>query len=139
MISEISMSRRLMETYMNDYIASKLADLENSFLNCEDVEDSWKLGFCYLVEGLLLADKPTSKVNLDFLSFIEDEDFFFFFQNPWGFDSYHKPMAKLIKIWYITKNKKLLVAGSKEEKRPRGLNTLYIDIFLYYNIRHTRR
>ena len=77
MISEISMSRRLAETYMNDDVASKQADLENSFLNCENVKDSWKLGFCYLIEGLLLVDKPTSTVNLDFISFIEDEDFFF--------------------------------------------------------------
>ena len=74
---------------MNDDVAPKLTDLENSFLSCEDVEDSWKLDFCYLVEGLLLAYKPTSKVNLAFFSFIEDEEFFFF-KYPWGLDSYYK-------------------------------------------------
>ena len=62
---------------MNDDVASKLTSLENVFVSCNDVEDGWKLGLCYLVEGLLLADEPTSKVNLDFLSLVEDREFFF--------------------------------------------------------------
>ena len=57
---------------MNDDVASKLSDLEDAFLSCEDIEDCWKLDLCYLDEGLLLADEPTSKVNLNYL-------FFFFF------------------------------------------------------------
>ena len=76
-VTEISTSRRPLETYMNGNVAPKLSDLEDAFLSCEDVEDYWKLGNLYLVESLLLADKPTSKVNLDFLSFVEDEEFFF--------------------------------------------------------------
>ena len=107
-ITEMSMSRRLVETYMNGDVDMKVTDLENAFLSCEDVEDGWKLGLCYLVEGLLLADEPTSKVNLDFLSFIKDEDFFF--QYPWGLDSYYKTYASV----------NLFNIGSKEEERPRG-------------------
>ena len=106
-IIEMSMSRRLMETYMNNNIASKLTNLENAFLTCEDVEDCWKLGLCYLVESLLLADEPTSKYNLDFLSFVEDE---FFFQYPWGLNSYYKMYAGINKdvIHYKKKKKKKL-------------------------------
>ena len=63
---------------MNGDIVPKVTNLENAFVNYDDMEDSWKLDLCYLVEGLLLADEPTSKVNLDFFSFVEDEDFFFF-------------------------------------------------------------
>ena len=87
-IIEMTISRRLVETYMNNDVTSKLTDLENAFLSCEDVEDCWKLGLCYLVENLLFADEPTSKVNLDFLLFVEDEEFFF--QYPWGLDLYYK-------------------------------------------------
>ena len=78
-ITKMSSSGRLGETYMNDDVHPKLSDLEDAFLSCGDVEDCWKPSLCCLVEGLLLIDEPTSKVNLDFLSFIEDEDFFFFF------------------------------------------------------------
>ena len=72
----MSTSRRLVKTYINADVAPKLIDLENVFPSNGDVEDGWKLGFCYLVEGLLLAYELTSKVNIDFLSFVEDEDFF---------------------------------------------------------------
>ena len=58
---------------MNDNVAP--TNLENAFLSCEDVEDGQKLGFCYLVEGLLLSYEPMSKVTIDFLSFVKDEEF----------------------------------------------------------------
>ena len=60
---------------MNGDVALKLTNLENTFVSCDEVEDDSKLGLYYLVEGLLLVDEPTSKVNLDFLSFVEDEGF----------------------------------------------------------------
>ena len=74
---------------MNGDVSSKLADLEEAFLSCQDMDDYWKLSLCYLVERLLLAHEPWSTVNIDFLSFVED-DFFFFFQYPWGMNFYHK-------------------------------------------------
>ena len=58
---------------MNGDVHLKLSYLEDAFLSYKNVEDYWKLGFYYLVEGLLLADEPWSKVNIDFLSFVEDE------------------------------------------------------------------
>ena len=96
-IIEMSISRRLVETYMNGDVAPKLIDLGNAFLSCED---GWKLG----LEGLLLADEPTSKVNLDFLSFVEDAKFFFFFSNILG-DWTHitRLTLVLIKIYDIAK------------------------------------
>ena len=66
---------------MNGDIAPKLTDLENAFLSCKDVEDGCKLGLYYLVEGMLLPDEPTSKVNLNFFLFVEDEERFFFFSS----------------------------------------------------------
>ena len=78
---------------MNGDVHPKLSELEDAFLSYQDVEDCWKLDLCYLVEGLLLADESQSEVNIDFLSFVEDEEFFFFFsQYPWGLDTYHKTM-----------------------------------------------
>ena len=63
---------------MNSDVALKPSNLEYAVLTCEDVEDYWKLGLFYLVERLLLTDEPTSKVNLDFISFFKNEEFFFF-------------------------------------------------------------
>ena len=39
---------------MNGDVVPKLIDLENVFVSCGDVENGWKLDFCYLVESLLL-------------------------------------------------------------------------------------
>ena len=108
----MSSSRRFWEIYINDVVHPKLLDLEDAFLSCQDVEDCWKLGLCYLVEGLLLADESWSKVNIDFLSFVEDEEFFFY--NILGDCTLiTKLCLELIKIWYITK-KKLFGIGLKE-------------------------
>ena len=53
----MSRNRRLLEAYMNGNTYPKLSDLEDAFLYCRNVEDCWKLGLCYLVEGLLLGDE----------------------------------------------------------------------------------
>ena len=37
--------------------------------------------FAIWLKVLLLVDVPTSKVNFDFLSFVEDDEFFFFFKS----------------------------------------------------------
>ena len=73
----MSSSTRLRETYLNGVASLKLANLEEAFQSCEYVEDCWKLGLCYLVEPVLLVDAPWSKVNIDFLSYVEEEEFFF--------------------------------------------------------------
>ena len=38
-ISKISISRRLVETYMNGDVAPKVINLENALLSCQDVKD----------------------------------------------------------------------------------------------------
>ena len=103
---------------MNNDVAPKLTDLENAFVSCDDVEDGWKLDLCYLVEGLLLADEPKSKVNLVAWTHIR------------------RLTLVLIKIWYITKE----IIWSKFERRIKvhRLSTLYMDILLHYSIRHMR-
>ena len=123
--------------YLNGDVALKLTDLENAFLSCENVEDGWKLDLSYLVEGLLLADEPTSKVNLDFLSFVEDEEFFFFFNILWVWTHITILRLVLINIWYI-KKKKTIWSTKERIRKAHRLSTLYMDIFLHYSIRHMR-
>ena len=76
-LTEMSSSKRLVDDYMGVDASPKLGDFEEAFLHYMDVEDCWKLGLCYFVEAVLLADEPWSKVNIDLLSYVEDEDFFF--------------------------------------------------------------
>ena len=76
-LTEMSRSKRLQQTYLNGDASLKLGELEAAFLNYVDIEDCWKLGLCYFVEAVLLADEPWSKVNIDLLSYVEDEEFFF--------------------------------------------------------------
>ena len=43
-VTEMNSSTRLWETYLNKVASPKLADLEEAFQSCEDMEDCWKLG-----------------------------------------------------------------------------------------------
>ena len=54
----MSSSKRLLQNYLNGDVFLKLWDLEVAFLNCVDVQDCCKLGLCYIVEVVLLADEP---------------------------------------------------------------------------------
>ena len=121
-ITKMSMSRRLVKTYINDDVAPKLTDLGNAFVSCDNVEDGWKLGICYLVEGLLLADEPTSKVKLDFLSFVEDEEFFF--QYPWVLDLYYKTYTSVNKDMVHYK-RNYLEQVRKKKKGPEAKYAIY--------------
>ncbi|PON75434.1 hypothetical protein TorRG33x02_245280 [Trema orientale] len=88
-------------------------ELEAAFLNCGDTEDAWKLGLCYLVDSLLLVGESTKKIDLDILSYIENEDEFF--QFPRGHESFHKTMAGLKKdMDYYRKQYLKLVAEKKK-------------------------
>ena len=134
-ITNMSTNRRLVETYMNGDVAPKLTDLENAFLSCEDVDDGWKLSLCYWVEGLLLVDEPTSKVNLDFLSFVKDEEFFFFnIIGAWTHIT--RLMLVLIKIRYSTKE--TVWSRFKRRRKAQRLSTLYLNTFLHFSIGHMR-
>ncbi|PON50136.1 hypothetical protein TorRG33x02_315590 [Trema orientale] len=81
-------SMRLRETYLNNEANVRSGELEAAFLNCEEKEDIWKLGLCYLVDGLLMAHESSTKILMDMLSFVENEEDFFNY--PWGRRSYER-------------------------------------------------
>ena len=116
---------------MNGDVAPKLTNLETTFISYKDMEDGWKFGLCYLVESLVLVDEPTTKVN-DFLSFVEDEEFFF--QYPWGLDSYYKTYTGVNKNMLHYKRKYL----EKMQKKKKDLEAkyAYMVIFLHCSIGH---
>ncbi|PON87226.1 hypothetical protein TorRG33x02_170030 [Trema orientale] len=53
-LKSMSGSTRLRETYLNNEAMVRSGELEVAFLNCEEKEDVWKLGLCYLVDGVLM-------------------------------------------------------------------------------------
>ncbi|PON59636.1 LOW QUALITY PROTEIN: hypothetical protein PanWU01x14_158480 [Parasponia andersonii] len=73
----MSSSIRLRETYLNNAANMRSSELEAAFLNYEEKEDVWKLGLCYLVDGLLMAQESSTKIIMDMLSFVENEEDFF--------------------------------------------------------------
>ncbi|PON62407.1 Ulp1 protease family, C-terminal catalytic domain containing protein [Parasponia andersonii] len=91
----MSSSMRLRETYLNNAANVRSCELEAAFLNCEEKEDVWKLGLCYLVDGLLMAQESSTKIMMDMLSFVENEEEFFNY--PWGRRSYERTFPSLNK------------------------------------------
>ncbi|PON78353.1 hypothetical protein PanWU01x14_019910 [Parasponia andersonii] len=73
----MSSSMRLRETYLNNAANVRFGELEAAFLNCKETEDVWKLGLCYLIDGLLMAQESSTKIMMDMLSFVENEEEFF--------------------------------------------------------------
>ncbi|PON49833.1 hypothetical protein PanWU01x14_227320 [Parasponia andersonii] len=65
----MSSSMRLRETYLNNAANVRSGELEAAFLNCEEKEDVWKFGLCYLADGLLMAQESSTKIMMDMLSF----------------------------------------------------------------------
>ncbi|PON51358.1 hypothetical protein PanWU01x14_217250, partial [Parasponia andersonii] len=91
----MSSSMRLRETYLNNAAFVRSGELEAAFLNCEEKEDVWKLGLCYLVDGLLMAQESSTKIMMDMLSIVENEEEFFNY--PWGRRSYERTFPSLNK------------------------------------------
>ncbi|PON93430.1 hypothetical protein TorRG33x02_107080 [Trema orientale] len=60
-LKSMSGSTRLRETYLNNEAVVRSGELKAAFLNCEEKEDVWKLGLCYLVDGLLMAQELATK------------------------------------------------------------------------------
>ena len=114
-LKSMSASTRLRETYLNNEAMVRSGELEAAFVNCEEKEDVWKLGLCYLVDGLLMAQESGTKIQMDMLSFVENEEDFFNY--PWGRRSYERTFYSLNKDMnrqrenYINKIKK-----NKKEK-----------------------
>ncbi|PON36494.1 hypothetical protein PanWU01x14_328030 [Parasponia andersonii] len=89
----MSSSMRLRETHLNNEANVRFCELDTSFLNCEEKEDVWKLGLCYLVDGLLMAHESSTKILMDMLSFVENEEDFFNYL--WGRQSYERTFPSL--------------------------------------------
>ncbi|PON35847.1 hypothetical protein PanWU01x14_332930 [Parasponia andersonii] len=51
---------RLREIYLNNEAIVRSDELDAMFLNCEEKEDVWKLGLCYFVDELLMAQDLNS-------------------------------------------------------------------------------
>ncbi|PON65886.1 Ulp1 protease family, C-terminal catalytic domain containing protein [Parasponia andersonii] len=89
----MSSSMRLRETYLNNAANVRSGELEAAFLNCEEKEDVWKLGLYYLVDRLLMVQESSTKIMMDMLSFVENEEDFFNY--PWGRRSYERMFPSL--------------------------------------------
>lgn len=84
-------SGRLVELYFegaNRILSSKL---EEVFKACKDVEDTWKLGLCFLVDSVLYGNEPVAAIEKDLLLVVEDLDFFYNY--PWGHKSFEKTLG----------------------------------------------
>ncbi|PON78035.1 Ulp1 protease family, C-terminal catalytic domain containing protein [Parasponia andersonii] len=114
----MSSSMRLMETYLNNVTNVRSGELEAIFLNCEDKEDVWKLGLCYLVDGLLMAQESNTKIMMDMLSFVENEEDFFNY--PWGRRSYERTFPSLNKdMMHQRKNYLQKIKNNKKAKEAK--------------------
>ncbi|PON57913.1 Ulp1 protease family, C-terminal catalytic domain containing protein [Parasponia andersonii] len=126
----MSSSMRLRETYLNNKANVRSSELEAAFLNCEEKEDVRKLGFCYLVDGLLMAQESSTKILMDMLYFVENEEDFFNY--PWGRRSYERTFPSLNKdMMYQREN--YLQKMKKNKKAKEAKYTVYgFSITLQY-------
>ena len=62
---------------------------------CTNVDDLWKLGLVYFVDGVLLTHERKTSIDRNLLSLVEDEESFF--KYPWGKESYKKTFGSLKK------------------------------------------
>ena len=76
-IEEHLSDEHLLNEYFADAPKFTFGLLESRFEECEDPEDSFKLGLCYLVEGVLNAPEKAVVIWQDMLKFVMDLDFFF--------------------------------------------------------------
>ena len=76
-IEEHFSDEHLINYYFIDARKITFGVLENRFEECEDPDDSFKLGVCYLVEGVLNAPEKAVVIWQDMLKFVIDLDFFF--------------------------------------------------------------
>lgn len=123
-------SMRLRETYLNNEANVRSGELEAAFVNCEEKEDVWKLGLCYLVDGLLMAQESSTKILMDMLSFVENEEDFFNY--PWGRRSYERTFHSLNKDM-MHQRENYLLKMKKNKKAKEAQYTVYgFSIALQY-------
>ncbi|BBG99620.1 hypothetical protein Prudu_009366 [Prunus dulcis] len=73
----------------------KLLELEKAFLECDDADDVFKLGFIYFAVFVLLGSEKHVHIDMRYLKLAEDlEDFGNY---PWGAVCYAKTNASLLR------------------------------------------
>ena len=100
----------LVREYFANHRKITFASLESALQECEDPEDAFKLGLCYLVEGVLNAPEKSVVIFQEMLKFVMDEEVFF--KYPWGRFSYkklvtsiHRDMQHQLRLYESKKNK----------------------------------
>ena len=85
----------LKRKYFANDKAVNLLELEKAFLDCDDVDDVFKLGFLYFAVFVLLGSEKHVHIDMRYLKLAEDlEDFG---KYPWGAVSYAKTNASLLR------------------------------------------
>ncbi|XP_034198168.1 uncharacterized protein LOC117613705 [Prunus dulcis] len=85
----------LKRKYFANDKAVNLLELEKAFLECDDVDDVFKLGFLYFAVFVLLGSEKHVHIDMRYLKLAEDlEDFG---KYPWGAVSYAKTNASLLR------------------------------------------
>ncbi|XP_020416850.1 uncharacterized protein LOC109948402 isoform X2 [Prunus persica] len=85
----------LKRKYFANDKAVNLLELEKAFLECDDVDDVFKLGFVYFAVFVLLGSEKHVHIDMRYLKLAEDlEDFG---KYPWGAVSYAKTNASLLR------------------------------------------
>lgn len=127
---EITKSRRIAELYLNDKDDVKLGDLEVVFLKCNEKEDAWKLGLCYLMAGLLMLIEANCAIYKGLLAMVDDEDEFFKFS--WGRHAYYNTLNRLSKNMVSYKEKHFTNLKEKKQKEVKYIVYRYHFALIYW-------
>ena len=65
---------RIGKECFNCEVKVSFGKLEDALKECTDPEDAFKLGLCYLIEGVLYAYEKTTNIWGDVLKLVEDLD-----------------------------------------------------------------
>ncbi|KAI5342314.1 hypothetical protein L3X38_010189 [Prunus dulcis] len=85
----------LKRKYFANDKAVNLLELEKAFLECDDVDDVFKLGFLYFAVFVLLGSEKHVHIDTRYLKLAEDLEEFG--KYPWGAVSYAKTNASLLR------------------------------------------
>ncbi|BBG93953.1 DNA glycosylase superfamily protein [Prunus dulcis] len=85
----------LKRKYFANDKAVNLLELEKAFLECDDVDDVFKLGFLYFAVFVLLGSEKHVHIDMRYLKLAEDLEEFG--KYPWGAVSYAKTNASLLR------------------------------------------
>ena len=115
-------NKRLLSQYLNNAQRVYLSDLESAFVQCPDVEDTWKLGLCYFVSTVIMAQEPKTQLDQRLLGLAESVDDFLKF--PWGRESFKKTIAGFQKDM-VKLRKNYLGQVEEKKKQPEAKYTVY--------------